>query len=302
MRHGTHWAWGIQAGGANGNGSGGRESSHEAIWLRGASDRLVLIFLAPKPFEKRENKRCGVRRFARTDGDEFVELTRKGAEMPTKDGQPEESGLSLKRGLGRRSFLRGAGITAASGAVLEGVELIAKESSKRANSVGPGRVPMVLNVNGKEYRVALEPRTTLADALRYDLGLTGTKVVCDRGACSACTVWLDKTPVNSCMTLAVDVGKRRVTTIEGLASGDHLHPVQAAFINHYALQCGFCTPGMIMSCAALLERKPDPDINDVKLATSGNLCRCGTYPKVFDATLEAAEMHRTSGVGGKQRV
>src|SRR6185437_1653846 len=170
----------------------------------------------------------------------------------------------------------------------------AKEVPKHSIALGPGQTPVALNVNGKDYRVALEPRTTLADALRYQLNLTGTKIVCDRGACSACTVWLDKTPVNSCMTLAIDVGKRRVTTIEGLAAGDNLHPVQTAFIKHDALQCGFCTPGMIMSCAALLERNPHPDLNDVKLATSGNLCRCGTYPKVFDATLEAAEMQKST--------
>jgi len=199
-----------------------------------------------------------------------------------------------KRGLGRRSFLRGAGLTAAGATVLDHVELLAKEVPKHSIALGPGQTPVTLNVNGKDYRVALEPRTTLADALRYQLNLTGTKIVCDRGACSACTVWLDKTPVNSCMTLAIDVGKRRVTTIEGLAAGDNLHPVQAAFIKHDALQCGFCTPGMIMSCAALLERNPNPDLNDVKLATSGNLCRCGTYPKVFDATLEAAQTRKSA--------
>lgn len=193
--------------------------------------------------------------------------------------------------------MRGAGLTAAGSAVLDGVDLIAKETSSHPTAAGPGKVPVKLHINGKEYRVALEPRTTLADALRYDLGLTGTKIVCDRGACSACTVWLDKTPVNSCMTLAIDVGNRRVTTIEGLASGEQLHPVQAAFIKHDALQCGFCTPGMIMSCAALLERNPHPDIKDVKLATSGNLCRCGTYPKVFDATLEAAEVRGSTRNG-----
>src|SRR4051794_14834047 len=128
--------------------------------------------------------------------------------MPKQDeskaGRPEK----LPKGaLGRRSFLRGAGFTAAGASMLDGVELIAKEASRNAAPVGPGKVPVLLNVNRKEHRLALEPRTTLADALRYDLGLTGTKVVCDRGACSACTVWLDKTPVNSCMTLAIDVGK-----------------------------------------------------------------------------------------------
>lgn len=214
--------------------------------------------------------------------------------MPKKEGGHETPDVLSNRGAGRRSFLRGAGLTAAGSAVLDGVNLVAKESSAQPTTAGPGKVPLVLHINGKQYRVALEPRTTLADALRYDLGLTGTKIVCDRGACSACTVWLDKTPVNSCMTLAIDVGKRHVTTIEGLASGEQLHPVQAAFIKHDALQCGFCTPGMVMSCAALLERNPHPDIKDVKLATSGNLCRCGTYPKVFDATLEAAQLRRST--------
>jgi xanthine dehydrogenase YagT iron-sulfur-binding subunit len=213
-------------------------------------------------------------------------------------GKPERP---QKGGLGRRSFLRGAGFTAAGTAVLDQVELIAKESANHSVPVGPGRVPLILNVNGKEYHLAAEPRTTLAEALRFELGLTGTKVVCDRGACSACTVWLDKTPVNACMTLAIDVGKRRITTIEGLANGDDLHPIQAAFIKHDALQCGFCTPGMIMSCAALLKRNPNPNLNDVKLAIAGNLCRCGTYPKIFDAALDAAQMQKgTTAVGGKQ--
>src|SRR6185437_12401684 len=137
-----------------------------------------------------------------------------------------------KRGLARRGFLKGAGISAAGASVLDGVNLLAKEvsKSKEAPTVGPDRVPVSLQINGKSHRLLIEPRTTLADALRYELGLTGTKVVCDRGSCSACTVMLDKTPVCSCMTLAVDVGNRKVTTIEGLAHGDELHPVQAAFI------------------------------------------------------------------------
>ena len=199
-----------------------------------------------------------------------------------------------KRGLARRGFLKGAGIGAASASVLDGVNLLAKEvsKSKEAPTVGPDRIPVSLHINGKSHRLLIEPRTTLADALRYELGLTGTKVVCDRGSCSACTVMLDKTPVCSCMTLAVDVGRRKVTTIEGLAQNGELHPVQAAFVEHDALQCGFCTPGMVISCVALLERNPNPTLADVKLATSGNICRCGTYPKVFDATLAAAGAKR----------
>lgn len=199
-----------------------------------------------------------------------------------------------KRGLARRGFLKGAGIGAAGASVLDGVNLLAKEvsKSKEAPTVGPDRIPVSLHINGKSRRLLIEPRTTLADALRYELGLTGTKVVCDRGSCSACTVMLDKTPVCSCMTLAVDVGRRKVTTIEGLAQNGELHPVQAAFVEHDALQCGFCTPGMVISCVALLERNPNPTLADVKLATSGNICRCGTYPKVFDATLAAAGAKR----------
>jgi aerobic-type carbon monoxide dehydrogenase small subunit (CoxS/CutS family) len=146
-----------------------------------------------------------------------------------------------------------------------------------------------MRVNGSEKRVEVEPRSTLADALRFELAMTGTKVVCDRGACSACTVWLDGVPVNSCSTFALDAAGRSVTTIEGLARGEVLHPVQQAFIDHDAMQCGFCTPGMVMSCAALLTRNASPSIDDVRAATSGNLCRCGTYPKVFEATLAAAK-------------
>jgi xanthine dehydrogenase YagT iron-sulfur-binding subunit len=147
-------------------------------------------------------------------------------------------------------------------------------------------------VNGTARTLHVEPRMTLAEALRGPLGLTGTKIACNRGACSACTVWLDGVPVCSCMMLAIDVEARSVTTIEGLASGEKLHPVQQAFIDHDALQCGFCTPGMIMSCAALLERSPQPSAEDVRAAISGHYCRCGTYPHVIAATLDAAKMRR----------
>jgi aerobic-type carbon monoxide dehydrogenase small subunit (CoxS/CutS family) len=151
----------------------------------------------------------------------------------------------------------------------------------------------MMKVNGVERSLSVEPRTTLAEALRGPLGLTGVKIACDRGACSACTVWLDGAPVCSCMTLAVEVGQRAVATIEGLAQGAALHPVQEAFIAHDALQCGFCTPGMIMSCAALLERNPEPSAEDVKSAIAGHYCRCGTYPHVVAATLAAAKARRS---------
>ena len=120
-------------------------------------------------------------------------------------------------------------------------------------------------------------RATLAEVLRGSLGLTGTRIACNRGACSACTVWLDGT-VRSCMTFAVQVGPRAVITIEGLARGDQLHPVQDAFIEHDAMQCSFCHQGMAMSAAALLEREAAPTAEDVERAISGHICRCGSYP------------------------
>ena len=154
---------------------------------------------------------------------------------------------------------------------------------------GPDAVTITLTVNGVLRTLRAEPRLTLAEALRAELSLTGTKIACDRGACSACTVWLDGVPVCACMTLAIEVGPRPITTIEGLAQGERLHPVQAAFIAHDALQCGFCTPGMVMSCAALLARTPHPSAEEVIAAISGHLCRCGTYPHVVAATLAAAD-------------
>lgn len=193
-------------------------------------------------------------------------------------------------GITRRSFLKGAGVAAAGTAVLDSGLLA--HAALPPKVAGPGATTITLNVNGSPRRIAVEPRTTLAEALRDDLHLTGTKVVCDRGSCSACTVTLDGVPVNSCMTFAMDVGARKIRTIEGLGNPEHLHPVQAAFVEHDGMQCGYCTPGMVMSCAALLERNPDPRPEDVQQAISGNICRCGTYPKVVEATLAAARSRK----------
>jgi aerobic-type carbon monoxide dehydrogenase small subunit (CoxS/CutS family) len=195
--------------------------------------------------------------------------------------------------LSRRSFLEISTLTAAQAAMIGVARATESESAmaQDANSAmaQPDTIAIALEVNGEERSLRVEPRTTLAEALRGPLGLTGVKVACDRGACSACTVWLDGAPVCSCMTLAIEVGARKVTTIEGLARDDALHAVQAAFIAHDAVQCGFCTPGLIMSCAALLERNPSPTAEDVELAIAGHLCRCGTYPHVVAATLAAAQ-------------
>jgi len=195
-----------------------------------------------------------------------------------------------KKGISRRGFLKGAGLTTAGTVVLQ-TGVLGREATVHAENktLGPGPVNIQMNVNGKVRRLTIEPRATLAHALREHLDLTGTKVVCDRGSCSACTVWIDNVPVNACMTFAMDVGDRKVTTIEGLAQDGELHPVQEAFIDHDASQCGYCTPGMIMSSAHLLSENPNPTLEDVKHATRGNYCRCGTYPHVFKATLAAAK-------------
>ena len=207
------------------------------------------------------------------------------------------AGTGFLKGLSRRGFLKGAGITAAGAAIAESglVEFAAEAAEAQLNKSvqGPGAVPITLIVNGVEKKLDAEPRTTLAEALRVKLDMTGTKVVCDRGACSACTVMIDGTPMLSCLTLAIAAQGKQIKTIEGLANGDHLHPIQDQFVKCDALQCGFCTPGMIMSCAALLERNKNPSLDDVKQAVSGNLCRCGTYPKVFEATLNAAKQTLT---------
>lgn len=144
-------------------------------------------------------------------------------------------------------------------------------------------------INGKAVKKAVEPRTTLADFLRLDVGLTGTKIGCDRGSCGACMVLVDGLPQNSCMLLALDVNGREVTTVEGIGSSKSLAPIQRAFVDHDALQCGFCTSGMLISCSALLSRaKPGSlDRDQVDDAIAGNLCRCGTYPHIVAAVLEA---------------
>jgi xanthine dehydrogenase YagT iron-sulfur-binding subunit len=149
-------------------------------------------------------------------------------------------------------------------------------------------VDITVQVNGVARRLQLDSRVTLLDALRDHLGLTGTKKGCDQGACGACTILLDGRRVLSCLMLAAQCDGRRVTTIEGLADNGRLHPVQEAFIRHDALQCGFCTPGQIMSCVALLRRNPSPTGEDVLRAVSGNLCRCGAYPNIVAAIREVA--------------
>lgn len=146
-----------------------------------------------------------------------------------------------------------------------------------------------LRINGEIYEVPVEPRTTLVKVLREDLGLTGTKHSCDTGDCGACTVLIDGRPVVACLTLAIEVQGKEILTIEGLEQEGKLHLLQQAFIDYFAVQCGFCTPGMILSAKALLDKNPRPTEDEVREAISGNLCRCTGYVKIIEAIMAAAK-------------
>lgn len=152
-----------------------------------------------------------------------------------------------------------------------------------------------LDVNDRIYEVDVEPRETLIQVLRDKMGLTGTKRACDVGGCGACTVLLDGQPVYSCMVFAARAEGKKITTIEGLAKNGKLHPIQEAFIKYGAVQCGYCTPGMILSAKTLLDQNPDPSEEEVKEAIAGNLCRCTGYVKIVEAILAAAEMMKKGG-------
>jgi carbon-monoxide dehydrogenase small subunit len=152
---------------------------------------------------------------------------------------------------------------------------------------------MTLQVNGRVVEAAAPPNRTLLEFLRYDLGLTGTKEGCGIGECGACTVLLNGVPVNSCLVPAEQARGAKVETVEGLAPGKDLHPLQDAFVEKGAIQCGFCTPGMLMTAKAFLEKTPDPSEEEVRLAISGNLCRCTGYQKIVEAILYAAQVMRS---------
>lgn len=202
---------------------------------------------------------------------------------------PETSSLS------RRNFLKALGTTAVASAAAQ-TNAVAQELQKHnaEKVLGPGAVPINLKINGQSRKFDVEPRVTLLDLLRQRTDLTGTKEVCDRATCGACTVFIDGTPVYSCMTLAIEAQGREITTVEGLAKGGEMTAVQKAFVNCDGLQCGFCTPGFVMSVTALLKTNPKPSEEDVRKACAGNLCRCGTYPRVFAAALQAAGVKTAS--------
>jgi len=191
--------------------------------------------------------------------------------------------------ISRRSFLKGLGTvvvaTAAvpAGAVAAGTEELAKLAGD--HTLGPGRVPVILQVNGKALKLNLEPRVTLLDALRNYSRLTGTKEVCDRATCGACTVLLDGKPVYSCMKLAVEAQGHEITTVEGVAPAGKLSAVQQAVVDGDASMCGYCTPGFVMTATALFKSNPHPTADELRVACSGNLCRCGTQHRMLNALL-----------------
>ncbi|MFZ0465975.1 MAG: (2Fe-2S)-binding protein, partial [Candidatus Acidiferrales bacterium] len=161
--------------------------------------------------------------------------------------------------------------------------------------MGPGEVPITLKINGKMQRLSAEPRVTLLDALRNHLDLTGSKKVCDRATCGACTVHIDGRAVYSCTTLAIDAEGRDITTIEGLEPAEGLHPMSQAFWDNDAQQCGFCTPGFVMACTAYLDHEPNPTREGLEKSLGGNLCRCGTYMGIKQAVLDAAKTTKMKG-------
>jgi xanthine dehydrogenase YagT iron-sulfur-binding subunit len=202
--------------------------------------------------------------------------------MP-KEKKPEQTGS----GLSRRDFFRSGTVGAVSSALVSGQ--LKGESEAGVEILGPGKVSVNLNINGDTHKLKVEPRVTLLDALRNELDITGSKKVCDRGTCGACTVLMDGKPVYACSVLAIEAQGKRIETIESLGSGDDLHPIQKAFVEHDAQQCGFCTPGFVVATKAFLEKTPNPSLNDINEGLGGNLCRCGTYIGIRAAILDTAE-------------
>lgn len=182
----------------------------------------------------------------------------------------------------RRDFFKTVGAGSLATAVIGGVR---EAEAQVPAAIGPAAVPITLIVNGARHQLSVEPRVTLLDALRDRLDITGPKRVCDRGACGACTVIIERRTYYSCSMLAIEAQGRNIRTVDGLSTGNSLHPVQQAFCDHDGLMCGFCTPGFVMSTVALLEQTPNPTAEQAKRALDGNLCRCGTNIGVLKAAL-----------------
>jgi aerobic-type carbon monoxide dehydrogenase small subunit (CoxS/CutS family) len=190
-------------------------------------------------------------------------------------------------GVSRRGFIQGVGIGGGAVELLQANA--ASPALASAGMAGPGVVPITLLINGKPHKLSVEPRVTLLDALRDHLDMTGSKRACDRAMCGACTVIMAGKAVYACSILAIEAQNKPIQTIEGLSTGGKLHPVPAAFVRNDAQQCGFCTPGFVMAAKGLLDRNPNPTMEQVQAGLGGNLCRCGTYMGIRKAVLESAK-------------
>jgi len=224
---------------------------------------------------------------------------------------PRGPGDETKSNVSRRGFLKGIGAGGIGSAIAPqavlgagGIAVASKAlaaTPAQGEVVGPGKVPIQLLVNGQTLDVEVEPRQTLLDVLRQDRGtdgeyldLTGTKRVCDRASCGACSMLVDGKLTYGCTFLAIQAQGHEITTVEGLGSPDSMHAIQEAFVEHDALMCGFCTPGMVIAVAALIENNPNPSRNEIRKALDGNICRCGTYPRIFEAAETAAARLRSA--------
>ncbi len=193
-------------------------------------------------------------------------------------------------GFTRRGFIATLGTGAVAAATVAGAD-----AEAQAAGAAPEMVTVALEINGRTHRLLVEPRWSLLYVLRERLGLTATKLGCERGECGVCTVLVDDTPRYSCMMLAVESAGKKITTLEGLMTGEELGAVQRAFVEQDAFQCGYCTPGQIMAVEGLLRAKPAPTTDDVREGVSGNLCRCGAYAHIFKAAERAAELKKEGG-------
>src|SRR5712692_4585683 len=203
--------------------------------------------------------------------------------MAPKDEFPEKT---ERFSVSRRNFLKTAGVSSLATAVTS-VGVAEVEAQTGPAVIGPGDVPVSLMVNGKRLDLRIEPRVTLLNAIRNRADMTGNKRVCDRGACGACTMIVDGRTVYSCSTLAIEVQGKQIRTVDGLANGNTLHPVQQAFVDTDGLMCGFCTPGFVMATVALLEKTPNPTLDQARKGLDGNICRCGTFVRIMEAALKA---------------
>jgi len=208
--------------------------------------------------------------------------------MPEKE---KKQGTNISR----RNFLKGVGTGTVAATVAPSVLIGSEKAADAQTGDAVASATIQLNINEETYQVEVEARTTLLTVLRdgidtggNNIDLTGAKLICDRGECGGCTVMVDGKPVYACMMLAMDAQGKQIKTVEGLADGENLHPVQEAFIKHDALMCGFCTPGFVVASAALLGENANPTLEEIKVGLSGNTCRCGTYPFIFDAVKTAS--------------